>query len=153
MAACMAATLTFAIKSVVVIININNNNKWNFIFFHFLIASYKLALWVMCLLLKSSVLLVLNIISMMALESSALSALFVETLLGQGKGPKIQKVFKESKKWVQNVMFLVGMGKKRDVFKESPFIGKSLYFWSRVYTAINRVHNLGMVGIISKTSK
>ena len=59
-----------------------------------------------CLLLKSSVLLVLNIISMMALESSALSALFVETLLGQGKGPKIQKVFKESKKWV----------KKRDVF-------------------------------------
>ena len=63
----------------------------------------------MCLLLKSSVLLVLNIISMMALESSALSALFVETLLGQGKGPKIQKVFKESKKWVKNVMFLVGM--------------------------------------------
>ena len=61
----------------------------------------------MCLLLKSSVLLlVLNIISMMALESSALSALFVETLLGQGKGPKIQKVFKESKKWVKNVMFL-----------------------------------------------
>ena len=61
----------------------------------------------MCLLLKSSVLLlVLNIISMMALESSALSALFVETLLGQGKGPKIQKVFKESKKCV----------KKRDVF-------------------------------------
>ena len=43
---------------------------------------------------------------MMALESSALSALFVETLLGQGKGPKMQKVFKESKK----------MGKKRDVF-------------------------------------
>ena len=63
----------------------------------------------MCLLLKSSVLLVLNIISMMALESSALSALFVETLLGQGKGPKIQKVFKESKKWVKNVMFLAGM--------------------------------------------
>ena len=63
----------------------------------------------MCLLLKSSVLLVLNIISMMALESSALSALFVETLLGQGKGPKIQKVFKESKKWVKNVMFLVCM--------------------------------------------
>ena len=63
----------------------------------------------MCLLLKSSVLLVLNIISMMALESSALSALFVETLLGQGKGPKIQKVFKESKKWVKNVMFLVDM--------------------------------------------
>ena len=46
---------------------------------------------------------------MMALESSALSALFVETLLGQGKGPKIQKVFKESKKWVKTVMFLVGM--------------------------------------------
>ena len=63
----------------------------------------------MCLLLKSSVLLVLNIISMMALESSALSALFVETLLGQGKGPKIQKVFKESKKWAKNVMFLVCM--------------------------------------------
>lgn len=82
-------------------------------FFHFLIASYKLALWVMCLLLKSSVLLVLNIISMMALESSALSALFVETLLGQGKGPKIQKVFKERNKWVKNKMFLVGMAKKR----------------------------------------
>ena len=101
----------------------------------------------MCLLLKSSVLLlVLNIISMMALESSALSALFVETLLGQGKGPKIQKVFEESKKWV----------KKRDVFcrhvVKNMFLKNILCFWSLVYMEINRVHNLGMVGIISKTS-
>ena len=78
----------------------------------------------MCrLLLKSSILLVLNIISMMALESSALSALFVETLLGQGKGPKIQKVFKESKKWV----------KKRDVFKVEKIKG-SLDFDPMTFT-------------------